>query len=979
MGGRKVNIGGPRQRTILALLLLSPGRIVSVDTLVDEVWQGRPPATARTQVAICIAALRKQLKAEGFAEEIIATAHPGYLLNAEGHDVDATDFTRQIAAAERAVTEARTAEAAQAYRRALALWSGPALAGVSGRLVEDEAQRLEELRLNACDDSFAVQLELGNHQELIPELAAMVREHPLRERLRHHLMTAQYRAGRRAEAMETFRSARRQLIDELGLEPGPELQELHRAILRDDPSLLTVADSESQPTALVVPSELPPDVPGFTGRDSELAALDALLIPHQTGEGPAVGLVTGVAGVGKTGLAVCWAHRNSEQFPDGRLFADLRGYDEHHEATAAGEVLSRFLRSLGVPSENIPAELESRIALYRSVLADRRVLIVLDNVHAFAQIRPLLPGSEGCCVLVTSRDQLEQLVTWPPQARVLLGLLPQAHALELLGRIVGEARIAAARPDALRLVELCDRLPLALRIAAARLASKPHWMVRHLVARLDDEQRRLDELSQGESQIRASLALSYRYLPADASRLYRRLGLLPVPDFTDWAAAALLDVPLLDAEALIEHLVDAQFLEVVGLDATGRLRYRFQNLLRLYARERAEQQEPEADRRESLERFYRTSLTLAELAHQREYGGDYSVIHGATPRRALDRALVDDLLQAPLEWFESERLSLLAVVEGAADAGLDDLAWDLAMCMVPLFETRNYVDDWRESCRTALTAAEAAGNPRGQGAMLHGLGAVALRLRRLEEAQGYISRALELFQAAGEEHGRALALRNLAIADRMRGHLGRARSSLEEARATFHTVGDHSSEAHVLNNLAQIELDLGHPDEAMAFAREAVGLSETIGVGGARGVAMGLHRLARAYLAKGWLDAAQEAFLRVVRIVKEKSDTVGLAYALLGLGEARMEAGALDEAEGTLVDALDIAVQIDSPLVEGQIRLALGEVCAKQGCRAQAAGYLTAAQETFARIGAPSWQARVDSVIATLGLVESDTTEFLQQ
>ncbi|WP_405778820.1 BTAD domain-containing putative transcriptional regulator [Streptomyces sp. NBC_00859] len=993
VGSRRISAGGARQRTILALLLLSPGRTVPVDTLVDAVWDGRPPATARTQVAIVIAALRKTFRTEGVTDDLIVTTHPGYLLSTEGHSLDAAEFDELVAQAEAAVRERRTDEAAQRYTQALGLWRGPALAGVGGRAVEEEAGRLEELRLNAFDDSTAVRLELGRHQEVIPELLLAVRGNPLRERTLHHLMLAQYRSGRRADAMEAFRFARRLFIDELGLEPGPAIQELRDAILRDDPSLAPIASGTARapmaaesvwPGTALVPSELPPEVAGFTGRSRELEALDRLVTrtatatawPKETGAGaetgreagaeaeaaatqsPAVGLITGVAGIGKTGLALRWAHQVAERFPGGRLFADLRGYDEHHEPASARDVLSRLLRSLGVPSEQIPAELEERTMLYRTVLADRKVLLVLDNVRSFAQVKPLLPGSGACCVLITSREQLEELVTWPQQARVHLGLLSGEEAMQLLGRIVSEGRIAAARTDALRLVELCDRLPLALRIAAARLASKPHWSVRHLADRLSDERRRLDELSQGESQVRASFALSYRHLPPEAACLYRRLGLLQVPDFAVWVAGALLDVGVLEAERLIELLVDAQFLEAVGVDATGQLRFRFQNLLRLYAHERAREEEGAADQWAARDRVFRTCLTLAEQAHRREYGGDFSVLHSEVERRNLDPAVVSGLLAVPLEWFEAERPALLSVIEQSAGLGMDDLAWDLTMSMVPLFEIRNYVEDWRVCCEHALGAARAAGNVRGQAAMLHDLGAVALRLRRLEDADAYFASALELHRATDEEHGAALTLRNMAIIDRMRGDLDTAMFRLQQARSVFLRVGDRSSEAHALNNMAQIELDRGCPDTAVRLGLQAVAVSESIGEGGARGVAQGTHRLGRAYLAQGRFERAEEAFLRVVRIVKEKSDMVGLAYALLGLGEARLGAGASQKAEHTLADALEIVTRTNSPLVEGQIRLALADTYGRTRRIAAARQHLLAAQRIFEMVGTRPWQER---------------------
>ncbi|MEZ0091398.1 DNA-binding SARP family transcriptional activator [Streptacidiphilus sp. EB129] len=982
-GERAVAIGGARQRTILGMLLIRPGRIVPVEALVDEVWNGRPPATARTQVAIVIAALRKTFRAEGATEEVIVTAHPGYQLHPEGHDVDSIAFGELVERAELGVREQRFADAARDYAQALSLWRGPALAGVSGQLVEDEAARLEECRLNAYDDATAVRLELGNHQELVPELTALVREHPLRERTRYHLMLAQYRSGRRAEAMENFRDARRQFIDELGLVPGPVLQELHEAILRDDPALspapapsrraalpvdvvAAAPDELPPPEVTVVPSELPPDVPGFTGRESELAALDHLIAEQDGQLAPTVGLITGVAGVGKTGLAVRWAHRVAEDFPDGRLFADLRGYDELHEPTAASEVLSRFLRSLGVPSQQIPAGVEERVALYRSVLADRRVLVVLDNVRTFAQIRPLLPGSGASCVLGTSREQLEQLVTWPAQARVHLGMLPEEEATELLCRIVGEQRIRTARVDAARLAELCDRLPLALRIAGARLASKPHWTVRHLVTRLSDERRRLDELSQGESQVRASFALSYRFLSRDAAKLYRCLGLLDVPDFTAWTGAALLDTGVMEAEQLIEHLVDAQFLEVVGIDATGQFRYRLQNLLRLYAGERAREEEPESDRLAACDRVFRTCLAIAEEAHRREYGGDYSVVHSAAARRPIDSALLEELLAAPLEWYEAERLSLRAVVLQAARTGLADLAWDLTGSMIGLFETRNYTDDWRSCAEQALAAAVSAGDTLGQGVMRYHLGAVQLRLQRFEDAVAELDAALGLYQAAGSELGRAMTLRNLAIVDRVRGDWGTAMGRLEEALAVFRALGDRFSEAHTLNNMAQVQTDQGRPGLALELAEEAVRIGEGMGEDGVRNLAQSVHRLARAYLALDRFESAEAAFQRVAAISKGKSDLMGLSYALLGQGEARLGAGTPESAEAVLVEALEIARRMGSQLIEGQTQLVFGEMCGRLGREAEARTNLLAARDVFVRVGAPQWRDRAEQALTAL-------------
>ncbi|MER5931177.1 BTAD domain-containing putative transcriptional regulator [Streptomyces sp. NPDC002054] len=967
-GEGDIPLGGARQRTILALLLLTPGRVVSVDTMVETVWNNNPPTTARTQVAICVAALRKIFKAAGTAEDVIVTAHPGYLLKTEGHRVDSVEFAGLVQSAEQHAKDGRLQEAAHHYAQALGLWRGSAFAGVGGQIIDDETDRLEEHRLNAYDDSTLVHLELGQHQELIPELAAMVREHPLRERIRHHLMLAQYRSGRRADAMESFRDARRHLIDELGIEPGPDLQELHDAILRDDPSLAAVAPvaAERQPVAVqAVPSELPPDVPGFTGRDAELAALDSLVTGADEDRSSTIGVITGAAGVGKSGLATRWAFRAAEHFPDGQLFVDLRGYDEHHDPTKTHEVLSRFLRSLGVPGEQVPAELEERISLYRSLLADRRVLIILDNARSYTQIRPLLPGSGRCCVVVTSRDQLEQLVAWPSQARIHLGVLSEPEAVQLLTTIVGERRIGPARADAARLAELCERLPLALRIAAARLASKPHWPVKFLVSRLSDERRRLDELSQGESQIRASFALSYRYLPEDSARLFRRLGLLDVPDFTAWAAAALLNNEVLDAERLIEHLVDAQFLEVVTMDATGQLRYRFNGLLRLYAAERAHQDEPEPDRLAACTRFLRTFLTIAEEAGRREGAGNSTVTHSGVQRRRIDSGLLEELLDVPLDWFEAERLGLMASVRQAGRLGMADIAWDLTISSTIFFATRRYPEVWRQCCEEALAAAYDAGDLLGQGAMRYSLGTLEMT-SSLEAASPHFDEALRLYTDAGEEQGRGMALRCMAMIDRNRGDLDLAMERCAEALSIFRAIGDHLCEAHTLSNMAETELARERPEAALDFALDAVRIEESTGVEGTRNLAQALYRLGRVQLALGQLKEAEGSFLRTVRIVKEKSDMVGLAYALLGLGETRFTTGSVDLAGTTLEDALDIAEEIKSPLAAGQISFVLAQVWEQRGHAEEARAHLLTAQEKFTAVGAPVWLRRAEEALGAL-------------
>ncbi|MEV8568349.1 BTAD domain-containing putative transcriptional regulator [Streptomyces sp. NPDC051322] len=611
--GESIRLGGPRHRTILAMLLLTPGRTVSVDALTDAVWPSGAPATARNQIAICVAGLRKLFKDAAGPGELIATSHPGYTINLLEHRIDVAEFDELVSRARGATRKGRPEEACDLFTEALALWRGRFLDGVTGRRIDEEATRLEETHLDVREEHAGLRLELRRFESLIPELTALVTEHPLREQARAHLILAHYRAGRRAEALEVFREGRDLMVQELGIEPGPELRELHELVLHDSPEL---SGSTAIPTAAPeesAPAELPSAPASFTGRGAELASLDRLL-DERSGRAPvAVAAISGVAGIGKTALALHWADRAAECFPDGQLFTDLHGFDERNTLISPFSTLERFLRALGVPASRIPGDLGGRAALFRSVLDGKRVLIVLDNARSFHQIRPLMPGNGRCCVVITSRERIEDLISHYTVVQVGLGALAPAEAPQLLAELVGEQRVATDQAAALRLGELCDGLPLALQIAGARLVSKPHWSVRHLTTRLEDPARLMDELSPSGSGVRAGFELSYRALPVAGRRLFRRLALLNTADFAAWAGAAVLDTDPMDAESLVEQLVDAHLVEVVPGSGPP-IRYRFQNLVRLFARERAEAEESDEERRAALERFHNGWPALACVA-----------------------------------------------------------------------------------------------------------------------------------------------------------------------------------------------------------------------------------------------------------------------------------------------------------------------------------------------------------------------------
>ncbi|MFE0797523.1 AfsR/SARP family transcriptional regulator [Streptomyces mutabilis] len=578
MNGRGLTVGGPRQRAVLSALLLSFNQVVSFDALIEKVWNGRPPSTARTQVAICIATLRKIFRTAGLDRETIITATPGYMLSLTGHSLDSLRFEQLVARATELTAENRPAPAADALRQALALWRGPALGGVYAPFAETEAARLDEQRMLAVEQLTALRLQLGEHQAVLGELQALVGACPLRDRLRYYLMLAQYRSGRRAEALTTFRDGMRHSIEEIGLELGTDLQALHDSILRDEfPQLdvpgITMQQRDRQQT---VPSQLPESDAYFIGRSREQWLMDDVLLDGSAQNPSPIAYITGSPGIGKTSLAVNWAHRAAHRFPDGQLFADLR------EGDTLG-VLHQFLRQLGAEGP-LPAEPADAAERYRGMLEGRRVLVVLDHASSYTQVRHLLPTSGGCCVLITGRANLDELMQKYRALRLRVAPLSDDESRETLTSVLRDARAEESPEATSRLAALCGHTPLALRAAAARLLTKTHWRVLDLVRRLERSGDRLAELSIGDDSLRARLDRSMRELDPRVAYAYRELSRLDDTDFDAAQAAQVLGTDLLEAEDLIETLVDAQLLEAVGRGgAWGEMRYRWQELVRLHA------------------------------------------------------------------------------------------------------------------------------------------------------------------------------------------------------------------------------------------------------------------------------------------------------------------------------------------------------------------------------------------------------------
>ncbi|MEU9886319.1 BTAD domain-containing putative transcriptional regulator [Sphaerisporangium sp. NPDC051011] len=966
-GTERLDIGGTRQRITLANLLLDANRVVTVDRLAEAIYGDDLPPTSRAQVQICISSLRRLFAANG-DPDIISTQSRGYTIRVDEGRLDMRRFEELTSRARRAREAGAADEAVNHYREALALWRGEALEGIDSRPVQAAASRLNEERILTNEDCVQLELDLGRHQQLVGELTRLVEGYPLRERLRGQLMLALYRSGRRAEALQVYRLARETMIEELGIEPNEQLQRLEQAILTADDSLDAPAEVTSVPAepppapSFPVPGLLPNAIADFTGRAKQVDAIQrelALAFEDPSRFAVPVIVIAGKAGIGKTTVAVHAAHAVADRFPFGQLFADLHGGASRQVSPM--HVLERFLRALGVPGNSIPDGLEERAEMYRALLADRRTLIVLDDAAGESHVLPLLPGTRSSAVVITSRSRLAGLAG---AIHIDMDIFDTDQSIELLGRIAGTTRVRSEPEAARALAELCGQLPLALRIAGARLSARPHWRIEQLVSRLEDETRRLDELNHGEMGIRASISLTYESVGEEARRLFRRLAILDTGTFSAWNGAALLDRSYDQTADLFDELSDAQLIDTAGGNGVHGM-YRFHDLIRVFARERLAAEETPAERKAALERVLRALLFLAEAAHRREYGGDYVQIHSDAPRWPLPPRLVAALVTEPLPWYERERQLLVSGIRQAAQAGFADLCWDLAISAVTLFESRAYLDDWRETHETALAAARHAGSVRGQAAMLYSRGSLHITEKRFPEARRDFDEAISLFTDIGDDQGTALVLRNIAFLERMSGHFEEAAAHYERALAMFAGMGDQVASAYVLHNLAQLRLETGDPEGASNLLSEALALSRE---GGSRRVeAQVLHRMGDTYLAWQEPALAAEIFETALTMVRTIGDPIGEAYSLNGLGLARLRRGETARADEALRHAVRLARSTGDRLAEARSLLGLGELAMACDDAEHAVVHLEQALTLFRSMHAPAWEARATSMLERAG------------
>ncbi|UQX02389.1 BTAD domain-containing putative transcriptional regulator [Streptomyces sp. RerS4] len=869
-GGEALPSGSPQQRALLAVLLLRDGRTATAPELIDAIWGEDPPQQALATIRTYASRLRKVLE-----PGLLVTDAGGYAIRLRRQEALDLGIARSLAAdAETARAAGDRALARTLLCRALELWDGEPLAGVPGPHAETERTRLAEWRLQLLETRLDLDLEVGHHAEAVSELTALTAAHPLSERLRELLMLALYRSGRQAEALAVYADTRRLLAEELGVDPRPELSALQQRILNADAELAHAENPDKAAAPVLVrPAQLPATVPDFTGRAPFVAELGEILSDAAgAGRVMAVSALAGIGGVGKTTLAVHVAHAARPHFPDGQLYADLQGTDPRPAQPEA--VLGSFLRALGTPDTAIPDSAADRAALYRSVLDGRRVLVLLDNARDAAQVRPLLPGTAGCAALVTSRVRMSGLAG---AHLVDLDVMSPEEALQLFTRIVGAERVGAERQAALDVVGACGFLPLAIRIAASRLAARRTWTVSVLAAKLADERRRLDELQAGDLAVKATFELGYGQLEPAQQRAFRLLGLADGPDISLAAAAAVLDLPEHDTEDLLEALVDCSLLESA---APGR--YRFHDLVRLYARACADRDEQPASGREAaLDRLLDFYLATAARVYSLERPGDRLPAHlTRTDRPGLP--LTEP--RAALDWLFAEAGPLLACVRQSA--GRPEAlrrAVDLLWAAKDLAESGANSKQYESAALTLLDAARAARDPRAEGRTHTTLTMVHLFAGRFAEADDEARQAMDLARETGDPLAGCWAPNDRGIIALYQSRYADGERYLLEAIENFRADGNFIGEASALCNLSRIHVALGHLDSAIDLAQQGISIYDRMGL------------------------------------------TLRLANGRYALGIALTQAGRLGEALTQLGEALSLFHDNRQPLWEGVTHFRLAE------------------------------------------------------
>ncbi|MFC9385097.1 AfsR/SARP family transcriptional regulator [Streptomyces venezuelae] len=933
--GEPVSTGSPQQRALLAALLLRGGRTATAAELIDALWGEEPPSQALAAVRTYASRLRKAL-----GPQVLVSESGGYALRTSAAALDATTAQELGAEAEKLRAAGDRAGARDKLAEALDLWDGEVLASLPGPYAETQRTRLEEWRLSLLETRLDIDLELGAHAEAVSELTALTAAHPLRERLRELLMLALYRGGRQAEALAVYADTRRLLADELGVDPTPELSRLQQRILQADAELARPVE-EAAPAAATVarPAQLPATVPDFTGRAAFVRELGDRLATAE-GHVMAVSALAGIGGVGKTTLAVHVAHAARPHFPDGQLYVDLQGAG--NRAAAPETVLGSFLRALGMPDSAIPDSLDDRAALYRSTLDGRRVLVLLDNARDAAQIRPLLPGTAGCAALVTSRIRMVDLAG---AHLVDLDVMSPEEALQLFTRIVGTERVQSEREAALDVVAACGFLPLAIRIAASRLAARRTWTVSVLAAKLADERRRLDELQAGDLAVKATFELGYGQLEPAQARAFRLLGLADGPDISLVAAAAVLDLPLWDTEDLLEALVDTSLLESA---APGR--YRYHDLVRLYARACADRDEqPPSEKEAALSRLLDFYLSTAARVYAIERPGDRLVDH-LEPTTHEGLTFTDR--HAAQDWLYAEANSLLACVrQSAASPATLRRAVDLLWASLDLAESGANSREYETVATTLRDAASTAGDARAQGRASLTLAYVQHVAGRFDEADGEAHRAMDLAASTGDALPLCWAANALGIMALYQGRNDDGERFLTQATTSFRACDDEAGEASALCNLSRIHLAMGQTDIAVELAQRGTEMYDAMGH--ALKGANGRYALGLALTQSGRLDEAAARLTEALAVFRDSRQRLWEGMSLFRIAEVDIAARRYAQAASNSELALVILKGVGGEWRRGQALVVLGRGLSGIGQHGRARVCWQEALDIFVELGSP--------------------------
>ncbi len=901
-GGERLDLGPPKQSAVLAVLLVKANQPVSVNTVVDAVWAEQPPAHGGNVVSKYVGRLRRLIDGPETPPDagILRRTATGYVATVDDEVLDLAEFTSRTARARQLRRAGDLAGVRGELAAALTLWRGEPLAGLAGPFFESARQRLAEQRMAALEERIDVDLSHGAHTEVVAELIGLVAEHPLREHLAGQLMRALHSSGRQADAFAVFHTLRARLGDELGIDPGRAIGTLYEQLLRGD----SAVDAAIRPTDRPVPAQLRRGVPDFVGRTTELTEL----IGRSSNSTPPVWAIDGTAGVGKTALVMHLAHQLADRYPDGQLYADLRGFDPKQSPLDPADVLGQFLRALGVFPQRIPTGVDELAALYRSTVTGRHVLVVLDNADSADQVRPLLPGTPGSLVLVTSRRDLSGLAVRDGAHRIVLHTLSPAESVSLLTRIMGQ-RWASAEPAAVaELARLCGYLPLALRIAGLQVANHPARTPADMVTDLAEERGRLDVLvTEGDagSAVRAAFSLSYQALDPETARAFRLLGLHATPEFGLPVAAALLGADRGRTRRLLATLAAGHL-----LTDTGRGRYEYHDLMRAYAAELAATEDPDTERTAAKRRALTWYLHTADAAGR--------ALVPSRQRADLAKTEWDgepvsfDTTERALEWYEAERVNLVAEQRQAVELGESDVGWQLPVSMWDYCYLRSRWADWITTHEWGLVAARDDGDRVGEAGVLTSLAHAYLEVGRLADALTVAQDGLALWRTVGHRWGEGMALHIIASIDKQAGRAAEAADRYRQALAVHTGIGNRWGVAWSMAALGTTYRSLGDHERALDTARDATAVWREIG--DPYGESFGLNDLGDTYLELERFDEAITHYRRAADLGREIGHWWGEATALTGLGDALLATGRPDAARREWLAALPLLQRLDEAL-----------------------------------------------------------------